>query len=108
MKVVRAEEQAGRCSKGRATSIGVNYVWSCLRLTNHEAQGIIDFYRVKVTAQEQVFGYAGKFVILLSANYLFKAADYYIHQIDWHKDNRFRYSRRYTKTSMAIPKLQSF
>lgn len=53
-----------------------------------EYQGLLIFVEVKFRSGTG-FGYAEEFVDYTKRKLLVKAADYYIHQKDWHKDIRF-------------------
>lgn len=51
-------------------------------------KGLLIFIEVKYRSGTG-FGYAEEFVDSTKRKLLIKAADHYIHQIDWHKDIRF-------------------
>ncbi|MCH7401118.1 YraN family protein [Belliella kenyensis] len=53
-----------------------------------EYKGILVFVEVKFRSGTG-FGYAEEFVDYTKRKLLIKAADHYIHEIDWHKDIRF-------------------
>jgi putative endonuclease len=97
-----AEGQAAEWLKGK----GFEHLESNYRHGHAEIDlimkhnGLLIFIEVKYRSGTG-FGYAEEFVDSTKRKLLIKAADFYIHQIDWHKDIRFDivgvYKDRYGK-----------
>ncbi|WP_075349859.1 YraN family protein [Algoriphagus marinus] len=85
-----AEEQAAEWLKSK----GYEHLESNFRHGHAEIdlimkyKGLLIFVEVKYRSGTG-FGYAEEFVDATKRKLIIKAADQYIHQIDWHKDIRF-------------------